>query len=143
MCQMLVYGSSCDGCAGEIVCAHAEHPAHKRWQRFEKLRLMWRTNCERRGEKYFARAKNDAGQKWTNGYATPIADVRAKYFSPVPKMMYGRNGQGVTRHQWPMSGRKIFHPYKWMIGDAKRFANLLMIGSGHDGDLAAGQQWQM
>ena len=73
---------------------------------------MWRTNCERRGEKYFARAKNDVGQKWlgatdgerrgekyfaratndagqkqTGGYAPPMADVWAKNFSSVPKMM--------------------------------------------------------
>ena len=67
-----------------------------------------------------------------------MAKVGAKNISPVPKMMYGRDGQGVTRHKWPMSGRKIFHPYKWMIGDAKRFANILMIGSGRGSDLAAG-----
>ena len=34
----------------------------------------------------------------------------AQNISPVPKMMWGRNGQGVTRHQWPTSGRKIFRP---------------------------------
>ena len=112
MCQMFVCELSCDGCPSEIFFARAEHRAHKRWQRFEKLRLMWRTNCERRGEKYFARAKNDVGQKWlgatdgerrgekyfaratndagqkqTGGYAPPMADVWAKNFSSVPKMM--------------------------------------------------------
>ena len=34
------------------------------------------------GEKYFARATNDAGQKQTGGYAPPMADVRAKNISP-------------------------------------------------------------
>ena len=53
-----------------------------------------------------------------------MAYARAKYLSHVPKMMWGRNGQAVTRHQWPMSGRKIFRPYKWMSGDAKRFAHV-------------------
>jgi len=134
MCQMFVCGLSCDGCLGEIFCAHAEHRAHKRGQRFEKLRLVWRTNCERRGEKYFARAKNDVGQKSSGCYAPPMADVRAKNISPVPQMMRGRNDQGVRRHQWPMSGRKIFRPDKLMIGYAKIFANILMIDSAHGGD---------
>ncbi|GBL38570.1 hypothetical protein EMGBD1_22570 [Anaerolineaceae bacterium] len=52
-------------------------------------------------------------------------------------MVRGRNGQAVIRYKSPMSGRKIFRPYKWMIGDAKRFANILMIDSAHGGDLAA------
>ncbi len=51
-----------------------------------------------------------------------MANVGAKYFSPVQKVMCGRNGKAVTRHQWPTSGRKIFRPDKWMIGDAKRIA---------------------
>ena len=38
---------------------------------------------ERRGEKYFARAKGDVRQKQTGGYAPPIADVRAKNISPL------------------------------------------------------------
>ena len=67
-----------------------------------------------------------------------MANVGAKYISPVPQMMWGRNREAVRRHQWPTSGRKIIRPYKWMIGYAKRFANILMIDSGHDGDLAAG-----
>ena len=67
-----------------------------------------------------------------------MANVGAKNISPVPQMMRGRNRQAVTRHQKPTFGRKIFRPDKWMIGDAKRFANILMIGIGHDGDLAAG-----
>ena len=99
---------------------------------------MWRNNCERTGEKYFARATNDAGQKQTGGYAPPITKVGVKNISPVQKVMCGRNGKAVTQHQWPTSGRKIFRPYKLMIGYAQRFANILMIGSGHDGDLAAG-----
>ncbi len=99
---------------------------------------MWRNNCERRGEKYFARAKNDVGQKWSGCYAPPMKNVGAKNISPVPQMMRGRNEQGVRRHQWPMSGRKIFRPYNWMIGDAKGIANILMIDSGHDGNLATG-----
>ena len=77
-----------------------------------------------RGKKYFARAKGDVRQKWSGGYAPPMADLWAKNISPVQKVMYGRNGQVVTRHQWPTSGRKIFRPYKWMIGDAKRFAHV-------------------
>ena len=147
---------------------------------------IWRrgNNGKCRGEIFFARTKGDVRQKQTGGYATPMADVRAKNISPlqmddrvcekvcehiddwqrpgrlsgagvtttnvraknispVPKMMWGRNGQAVTRHEWPTSGRKIFRPYKWMIGYAKRFANILMIDSAHGGDLATGQQWQM
>ena len=46
------------------------------------------------GEIFFARATNDVGQKWSGGYAPPMADVRAKNISPL----------------------------KWMIGYAKRFA---------------------
>ena len=90
------------------------------------------------GEKYFARATNDAGQKQTGGYAPPMADVWAKNFSSVPQMMRGRNRQAVMHHQRPKTGRKIFRPYKWMIGYAKRFANILMMGSGWGGDLATG-----
>ena len=175
MCQSFVCGSSCDGCPGEIFCALAEHRAHKRGQRSEKLRLMWRNNCERLGEKYFARAKGDVRQKCSGGYSLPMAEVRAKNISPlqmddrvckkvcehiddgqrpgrrsgdgvtlanvgaknispVQKVMCGRNRQAVMRHQWPTSGRKIFRPYKLMIGYAKIFANILMIGSGRGGD---------
>ena len=90
------------------------------------------------GEKYFARATNDAGQKQTGGYAPPMADVWAKNFSSVPQMMRGRNRQAVMHHQRPTSGRKIFRPYKRMSGDAKGFANILMIDSANCGDLAAG-----
>ena len=74
--------------------------------------MIWRrgNNGERRGEIFFARATNDAGQKQTGGYAPPMADVSAKYFSPL----------------------------QLMIGYAKRFANILMIDSGHDGNLATG-----
>ena len=134
MCQSFVCGSICDGFTGEIFCAHAEHRAHKRGQRFEKLRLMWRNNCERRGEISFARAKNDVGQKWSGCYAPPMKNVGAKNISPVPQMLRGRNREAVRRHQWPTSGRKIFRPYKWMIGYAKRFANIVMIGSGRGSD---------
>ena len=145
------------------------------------MMVIWQqgNNGKCRGEIFFARATNDAGQKRTCGYAPPMADVwaknispvqmdgwgcekvyvylndrqrrgrrsgdrvtmanvGAKYFSPVPQMMCGRNGQAVTRHQWPTSGRKIFRPYKWMVGDAKRFTYILMIGSGGGGDLATG-----
>ena len=35
------------------------------------------------GEIFFARAKNDVGQKWSGGYAPPMADVRAKNISPL------------------------------------------------------------
>jgi len=73
-----------------------------------------------------------------SGDGVTMANVGAKYFSPVQKVMCGRNGQAVTRHLWPTSGRKIFRPYNWMIGDAKGFANILMIDSAHGGDLAAG-----
>ena len=45
------------------------------------------TDGERRGEKYFARAKNDVGQKWSGCYAPPMANGGAKNISPVPKMM--------------------------------------------------------
>ena len=58
---------------------------------------------------------------WRSGDGVPSSSLGAKNISPVQKVMYGRNGQAVTRHQWPTSGRKIFRPYKWMIGDAKRF----------------------
>ena len=77
---------------------------------------------------------------WRSGDGVPTPNVRAKYLSPVPKMMWGRNGQAVTQHQWPTSGRKIFRPYKWMIGDAKGFAYILMIGNGRGGDLATEYQ---
>ncbi len=87
-------------------------PINVRGQRFGKLRLMWRNNCERRGEKYFARAKNDVWQKWSGCYAPPMTNVGAKYFSPVPQMMRGRNRQAVRRHQRPTSGRNIFRPCK-------------------------------
>ena len=63
-----------------------------------------------------------------------MANVGAKYFSPVQKVMCGRNRQAVTHHQWPTSGRKIFRPDKWMIGDAKKFANILMIDSDRGSD---------
>ena len=69
-----------------------------------------------------------------SGGGVTMANVGAKYFSPVPKMMWGRNGQAVIRHRWPTSGRKIIRPYKWMIGYAKRFANIVMIGSGRGSD---------
>ena len=72
-----------------------------------------------------------------------MSNVGAKNISPVQKVMCGRNGKAVTQHQWPTSGRKIFRPYKLMIGDAKRFANILMIGSGRGSHLAAGKQWQL
>ena len=64
---------------GEIFFARAKNDVGQKWLRA--------TDGERRGEKYFARATNDAGQKRIGGYATPMADIRAKYFSPVPKMM--------------------------------------------------------
>ena len=73
-----------------------------------------------------------------SGGRVTMAIVGAKCFSPVQKVMCGRNGQAVRRHQWPMSGRNIFRPYKWMIGDAKRFANILRIDTCYGGDLAAG-----
>ena len=74
------------------------------------IRVLRAANGERRGEISFARATNDVGQEWSGGYAPPMADVRAKYISPL----------------------------QWMIGYAKRFANILMIDSGHDGNLATG-----
>ncbi len=128
---MFVCGLSCDGCPGEIFCALANHRANKRGQRFEKLRLMWRNNCERRGEIFFTRAKNDVGQKWlgatdgerrgekyfarakgdvrqkqTGGYAPPMADVRAKNISPL--QMDDRVGKKVCEHidDWQRPGRR-------------------------------------
>ena len=74
------------------------------------VRVLRATNDERRGEIFFARATNDAGQKQTGGYAPPMADVWAKNISPL----------------------------QWMIGYAKRFANILMIDSAHGGDLVTG-----
>ena len=49
-------------------------------------------NGKCRGEKYFARATNDAGQKQTGGYATPMADVRAKNISPLQLDDWGCKG---------------------------------------------------
>ncbi len=72
-----------------------------------------------------------------SGGGVTMSNVGAKNISPVQKVMCGRNGKAVTQHQWPTSGRKIFRPYKLMIGYAKRFANILMIDSAHCGDLAA------
>ena len=71
---------------------------------------------------------------WRSGGGVTMANVGAKNISPVPQMMRGTNRQAVTQHQWPTSGRKIFRPYKWMIGDSKRFANILMIDSGRGSD---------
>ena len=47
--------------------------------------MIWRRgdNGERRGEIFFARAKGDVRQKWSGGYAPPMADVRAKNISPL------------------------------------------------------------
>ena len=98
------------------------------------VRVLRATDEERRGEIFFARATNAGGQEWSGGYAPPMADVWAKNISPVQKVMCGRNSHGVTRSQWPTSARKIFRPYKWMIGYAKRFANIVMIGSGRGSD---------
>ncbi len=58
----------------------------------------------------------------------------------MQKVRCGRIGLAVRRDQWPTSGRKIFRPYKWMIGDAKGFAYILMIGSGRGGDLVTEYQ---
>ena len=68
------------------------------------------TNGRHPGEKYFARATNDAGQKQTGGYAPPMADVRAKNISPL----------------------------QMEIGDAKNFANIMSIDRCYGGDLATG-----
>ena len=76
------------------------------------------------------------GRRSSDGVTMAI--VGAKNFSSVQKIMRGRSRQAVTRHQWPTSGRKIFRPYKRMSGDAKGFANILMIDSANCGDLAAG-----
>ena len=47
------------------------------------MTMVLRTiNGRRLGEIFFAPATNDVGQKQTGGYAPPMADVRAKYFSP-------------------------------------------------------------
>ena len=43
------------------------------------MQLMWRNNCERRGKKFFARAKNDVGQKWLG--ATDGERRGEKYFA--------------------------------------------------------------
>ena len=72
-------------------------------------------NGKCRGEKYFARATNDAGQKQTGGYAPPMADVWAKNISPL----------------------------QLLIGYAKRFANILMIGSGRGSDRVTEYQARM
>ncbi len=50
------------------------------------------TDGERRGEKYFARAKNDVGQKWSGCYAPPMADVWAKNISPLQLDDWGCKG---------------------------------------------------
>ena len=105
-------------------------------------RVLRAANGERRGEISFARATGDVRQKQIGGYAPPMKNVWAKNISPVPQMMRGRNGQAVTHHQWPTSGRKIIRPYKWMIGDAKRFANILVIGSGRGSDRVTEYQAQ-
>ena len=75
---------------------------------------MWRTNCEHTGEKYFARATNDAGQKQTGGYAPPMADVCAKNISPL--QMDDRVCEKVCEHidDWQRSG--------WRSGDGVTMA---------------------
>ena len=74
------------------------------------IRVLRAANGERRGEISFARATGDVRQKQIGGYAPPMADVWAKNISPK----------------------------QWMIGYAKRFANILMIDRCYGGDLATG-----
>ena len=45
--------------------------------------MLRAANGERRGEISFARATGDVRQKQIGGYATPMADVRAKNISPL------------------------------------------------------------
>ena len=79
------------------------------------VRWLRATNGERRGEIFFfARAKGDVRQKWSGGFAPTMADVWAKNISPL----------------------------QWMIGYAKRFANILMIGSGRGSDRVTEYQVQ-
>ena len=47
------------------------------------IRVLRAANGERRGEIFFARATNDAGQKQTGGYAPPTAENWAKNISPL------------------------------------------------------------
>ena len=64
------------------------------------------TKRERRGEKYFARATNDAGQKQTGGYATPMADVWAKIISPLQMDDWGCKGVCVYLDNRQRPGRR-------------------------------------
>ena len=58
----------------------------------EMVRVLRAPNGERRGEKYFARAKNDVVQDWSGGYAPPMADVWAKNISPLQTDEWGCKG---------------------------------------------------
>ncbi len=55
-------------------------------------RVLGATDIESRGEKYFARAKNDVVQDWSGGYAPPMAYVRAKNISPLQLDDWGCKG---------------------------------------------------
>ncbi len=76
------------------------------------MAAIWRqgNNGKCRGEIFFARAKGDVRQKWSGGYAPPMADVWAKNISPL----------------------------QMEIGDAKNFANIMSIDRCYGGDLATG-----
>ena len=70
----------------------------------EMVRVLRAPNGERRGEKYFARAKNDVVQDWSGGYAPPMADVWAKNISPLQMDDWGC--EEVCEHigDWQRSG---------------------------------------
>ena len=133
-------------CRGEIFFARAKGDVRQKWSwcYANPMADVWAKNIspvQMDGwgcEKVCEHIDDWQHPWWRSGCGETMAIVGAKCFSPVQKVMCGRNGQAVRRHQWPMSGRNIFRPYKWMIGYAKRFANILMIGIGHDCDLAAG-----
>ena len=82
----------------------------------EMVRVLRAPNGERRGEKYFARAKNDVVQDWSGGYAPPMADVWAKNISPLQMDDWGF--EGVCEHidDWQRSG--------WRSGGGVTMANV-------------------
>ena len=117
-------------CRGEIFFAHAKGDARHKWSGgyappmadFRAKNISPLQMDDRVCEKVCEHIDDWQRPGRLSGAGVTTTNVGAKNISPVPKMMWGRNGQAVTRHQWPISGRKIFRPDKWMIGDAKRFA---------------------
>ena len=91
------------------------------------------TKRERRGEKYFARAKGDMRQKWSGGYAPPMADVRAKNISPL--QIDDRVCEEVREHidDWQRPGRRSGDGVTMANVGAKYFSPVPQMMRGRNG----------